>query len=65
MAHYNPKKEKAAGKVAGRFLLTVQLRTITEMSLLRQFRSPICASEPVVRSRGLQPGYVGDLAGRP
>jgi hypothetical protein len=34
--HYNPKKEKAAAKDAGRFLLTVQLRAIIEMSLLRE-----------------------------
>jgi hypothetical protein len=34
--HYNPNKEKAAGKVAGRLLLTVQLRAIIEMSLLRE-----------------------------
>jgi hypothetical protein len=34
--HYNPNKEKAAAKDAGRFLLTLQLRAIIEMSLLRE-----------------------------
>jgi ApeA N-terminal domain 1/Apea-like HEPN len=34
--HYNPAKEKKAAKGVGLFLLTVQLRTLIEMALLRE-----------------------------
>lgn len=34
--HYNPAKEKKAAKGVGLFLLTIQLRTLIEMALLRE-----------------------------
>lgn len=50
--HYNPKKEREAAKDAGRILLTIQLRAILEMSLLRELGFTVGAIDAILTRIG-------------
>lgn len=50
--HYNPAKEERAAKEAGLLLLTLQLRAIIEMSLLRELGFPAAAINEILERIG-------------